>query len=81
MEYQATALSSEFQNNRKSGRLIVSNNDIRFEYDEGRITWPTNDVDFSIGGTGNSFVFIKNQKHPELTFYTSDKKILKVLLF
>jgi len=77
MEYQATALSSEFQNNRKSGRLIVSNNDIRFEYDDGRITWPTNDVEFSIGGTGNSFVFIKNQKHPELTFYTSDKKILK----
>ena len=77
MEYQATALSDQFQNNRKSGRLIVSNYDIHFDYDGGRISWSTNDVKFSMGGTANSFVFLKNHKYPELTIYTSDKKILK----
>lgn len=77
MEYQATALGKEFENNRKAGKLIVSSFTIQFEYEGGKISWNTGDVKFSIGGVGNKFVFLNNASKPNITLYTPDKKILK----
>lgn len=77
MEYQATALGKEFENNRKAGRLIVSAYSVQFVYEGGKISWNTHDCTFSVGGVGNKFVFINNKSKPEVTLYTADKKILK----
>jgi beta-barrel assembly-enhancing protease len=75
--YNATALSKQFANGRKSGTIVFTSGSIEFIWDEGSVTWALIDIEISSGGTGNNFVYLKNKKNDEVTLYTSDKKILK----
>lgn len=77
MSYQAIALSSRFESGRKSGEISIEYGDVVFRYDQQSINWSLGEVEFSVGGAGNSLIYLKNAKHPDITLYTHDKKILK----
>jgi predicted Zn-dependent protease len=77
MSYQAIALSNRFESGRKSGEISIEYGNVVFRYDQESIVWTLTEIEFSVGGAGNSLIYLKNAKHPEITLYTHDKKMLK----
>ncbi len=78
MIYQGIAISNRFASGRKSVEIAVEENEIVFSFDEERITFKSDETEISIGGASDRLVYFKHQHHSDnITFYTTNKKILK----
>lgn len=77
MNYSGIALSSQFSGGRKSVEIQVETTEIHFIWDEQKLTFPLDETEISIGGASDRLIYLKHPQHPDISFYTTDKKILK----
>jgi len=76
MGYQGHALNSRFPRGRKSGSLVIDSSEIAFHYDDKCASLPLDNLDISLGGSGNRLVYFKNPSNPDWVFYSSDQTII-----
>ena len=51
--------------------------DIVFSFDEEKIRFSLQGTDISVGGASDRLIYFNHPSHPDISFYTTDKKILK----
>jgi len=77
MAYQGHALNSSFPRGRKSGSLVIDSSEIAFHYGDKSASLPLDDLDISLGGSGNRLVYFKNPSNTDWVFYCSDQTVIK----
>ena len=77
MIYQGIAMSHRFPSGRKSVTIEIGFSDIVFTLDEEKIRFSLQGTDISVGGTSDRLIYFNHPSHPDISFYTTDKKILK----
>ena len=77
MIYQGVAISKRFENGRKGVEIEVGLSDVVFNLENEKIRFPIFDIEISLGGASNRLIYFKHPRYPDITFYTTDKKILK----
>ncbi|XOF32204.1 MAG: M48 family metallopeptidase [Candidatus Electrothrix sp. YB6] len=79
MSYQAHALHSGFERGRKSGFITVDAAALTFRTGETEtsVSLPLQDLEISLGGSGNRLIYFRHPAHPDWTLYSADRKILE----
>ncbi len=77
MIYQGIAISNRFPSGRKSVEIEIGLSDLVFKFDEERIRFSLAQTEISIGGASDRLIYFKHPNYPDISFYTTDKKILK----
>ncbi|MGI0115370.1 M48 family metallopeptidase [Zooshikella sp. RANM57] len=75
--YTAHAFYKDLPNGRCSGTLSITNENICFVGGGKELAIPIKGSEFKLGGASNRLVFISHPDWPELSYYTSDRSILK----
>lgn len=77
--FEGVLLSERYPKGRKSGEIRVDASQVRFFSDHECLEQiPLNQLDISRGGTGNRFIYFKDKRRPEVTFYTDNLNVLNV---
>ncbi|MCX6182212.1 MAG: M48 family metallopeptidase [Bacteroidetes bacterium] len=66
-----------FEGGRKGIEIEVGLSDVIFNLETEKIRFPIYDLEISMGGASDRLIYFKHPKFPDITFYTTDKKILK----
>ncbi len=77
MIYQGVAISNRFEGGRKGIEVEVGLSDVIFNLETEKIRFPIYDLEISLGGASDRLIYFKHPRFPDITFYTTDKKILK----
>lgn len=79
--YSAHAFHESFNKGRASGVLSVSEVSVQFRNAEKSIVMPIAGLAIKLGGASDRLIYITHPKHPDWTLYTSDRSLLKNVLF
>jgi len=77
MIYEGIAMSSRFPSGRKSVKIEIGFSDIIFSFNEEKIKFSISMTEISIGGANNRLIYFNHPGFPDISFYTTDKAILK----
>ncbi len=76
-QYAGAAFHPDFDNGRRSGMLSVVGDRLVFTADEVELSLPLNRLEIKMGGAGKRLVYFSDPGDPEVSFYTSEKTILR----
>jgi len=75
--YQAIFIDSNSGFSRESGTIEVKSFSVTFNNENKTHDVSFSNLEISIGGNNKELVFFADKRHPNISFYTSDKTILK----
>ena len=75
--YQAIFIDSNSGFSRESGTIEVKSFSVTFTNENKSHDVSFSNLEISIGGNNKELVFFADKRHPNISFYTSDKTILK----
>lgn len=76
MTYQGHALNSSLERGRQSGVICIDSSYITFTYENDTVALPLDNLEITLGGSGNRLVYFKSLAQPDWVFYSSDSSII-----